>query len=1640
MGLTLDELDSMVPSKSTRSFSLDDLDAGIPMKGSTPGPLDYLKDLGKSTVQSADLLASTAHGISMFPFAIGAEAIGTVEGLLNPNKTVKETVPKYTKPIEDVTLKPGMISSVFGIEPGIAETGSEALTKGFEFLVPSRQIQENLSQMKELGVNPDVADTLAFLWAKQIELLSFGGYSEIGKVGAQKLGSRIQNISKSRNPKAEYASLLDDIQLDPDYAPLRTALERQQKINEEMGDSTAKTPLEQNQRIINASNNIFKGYDVPTASPPEPPSGGGSPLIRRGEEQIARTNLEAQRAAEQQRGLQAELQKTIPRPIASVVDPVQDFVSRAIKGEKMDSPQDLQLLETRAKEINDSLTRAFEEGRIPEVQKPVFGEPTKVAEEPSSMFKSTEEAIKYGKIATPEQVKMLEELAAVEDSYAKAARTSGDFDTAMKHATNGQLYREAVRGSKGEEAPKLTSTKVLEEKPTMVNNLPELESTPYLYHSTNKTNIESIGKEGLKTSNNGKTAIALAIDENTAKGFNKGDVLLRVKNEEIGTEEAAYPNTKRSWENISPEKLEIKIGDEWKPLTETIPSVPEAKIPEFKTEEFRREKGTLTNDAYDIRQKTSGGKKQDLVFNSAAEAEKALTTTRSLVKARKELQDMGTDLEVIKIGDKYHIAEPLRMTLEEELAFEKALEGAMKEVVEKTKSQERMSQAVKDIDPKVLEKQLQDQALNLKRMMQGEVVDLYDLRDEVARIGDAARYNAESSSTSDLAGQFLDLINKKIEEKVEAAKPKPVEGQGFSIAEDELRKGNDGEPLKVIYSQDGRPFGNPLDAVEVMQSRGIEGVIEETKSGFVIEMREPVKLVTPEMLERVRKSSWEIAKDLLTSEEGSVHLERGGKVGPEKVESVRRLIIDAAKSGKSVLDYAKAIGFNDREAQVLARMAAEVSRRVDLAKEDVGLSEINTGKVVNKGKMVKKYRGVEISRTEIKEGLIKALQGSKDITRKTLVGKASREFQTIPQLAKELVNLNFPVFKEILRNYWQVEKISKLELDNILKGLDEVAGKLSVQNFRRIGMRALWEQKDLRMRLEKEGYKEEMIPKLSPEEQNVLNYMRNELEKIGKDINTMRTRNGLAPLKLLDNYFTAMYAESLANKFGIKKIEGRTEVDPGVIADARLVQFRENPLRFMKRMDPVAFIKSGRVFSPDFDAKFVFKKYMENAIKHKNLTPTIALIKELRQPLMTDKPLISKKTGKVVINKKTGKPVMESFFLRKDRPEIDTALRRWSNTLAGRDVEALLTLSDSPTHRFIERTMGMINRNVVLSMIGFSARTVTVQPLALINTVAMVGKINATKGLIKAFKPGEMKRAVRESDVLLTASSDVNIASAFSRGGMNPVKNIRQQGFRRGSVDSYRKAATFLMQETDRVTRTVTWLMAEEYGKSQGWSKTKTKNYADEIVATTQGTSLPGDISPAQRSVLGKTALTLQTFTISDWNNFYNDIIGVGKAGTKLTPTQRANRIFTYAVLTGISNYVFDELLGIEPANPQPVKAAMDAYEDGDNFFEILQAISYESIEKVPGITAVAKYEGSLGGVSQQTIEDLIKSLKDPLNEDRFNRIPGSLEMAGRLAGAPVNQIKKVKKGLEEESGPLKTILGEKYSERKKRPKKIPIY
>jgi hypothetical protein len=91
----------------------------------------------------------------------------------------------------------------------------------------------------------------------------------------------------------------------------------------------------------------------------------------------------------------------------------------------------------------------------------------------------------------------------------------------------------------------------------------------YLYHSTSKENLINIKVEGLKTSNE-RTAISFAVSEDIAEGFNKGEILLRVKETDGSFEEAAYPTTRRTFENIPPERLQIKVGDKWEPLTSKV--------------------------------------------------------------------------------------------------------------------------------------------------------------------------------------------------------------------------------------------------------------------------------------------------------------------------------------------------------------------------------------------------------------------------------------------------------------------------------------------------------------------------------------------------------------------------------------------------------------------------------------------------------------------------------------------------------------------------------------------------------------------------------------------------------------------------------------------------------------------------------------------------------------------------------------------------------------------------------------------------------------------------------------------------------------------------------------------------------------
>ena len=110
------------------------------------------KAVGGSLLSAADLAASTAHGVSMFPMQLGVEAMGQIVGGVMPGITGKELRHQWGEQVGGLTLQPGQLTELFTGQPATQDSqiarSAEMLGKGFEFLVPTKQLEENISMMK----------------------------------------------------------------------------------------------------------------------------------------------------------------------------------------------------------------------------------------------------------------------------------------------------------------------------------------------------------------------------------------------------------------------------------------------------------------------------------------------------------------------------------------------------------------------------------------------------------------------------------------------------------------------------------------------------------------------------------------------------------------------------------------------------------------------------------------------------------------------------------------------------------------------------------------------------------------------------------------------------------------------------------------------------------------------------------------------------------------------------------------------------------------------------------------------------------------------------------------------------------------------------------------------------------------------------------------------------------------------------------------------------------------------------------------------------------------------------------------------------------------------------------------------------
>lgn len=288
-----------------------------------PPQQSFMDQLANAGLGAVDALVSGAGQAVMFPMSLAYGAAGHLSG------QGKEVADRWAS-IPTQYFEPGkMTNAIRGLAglPAVAPEHSmaakylEPVSKVIETAIPSQQIEAGLGQAKELGIpfsnkqvkdlpgGSKIVDAVAFGTAKFIELMAFGGYHKLVVGGARKIKSKLNKYEKAKTPEAriEAEQELEDVKLDV-----------LNKIAEKGGDITE-----------------LKKY-VPAETPITPE------IEARNAENMARTNAESQRFMQSRGQLQGQLERGVDRtappepvPIYEDLPPVRPTENVSAKLEAM---------------------------------------------------------------------------------------------------------------------------------------------------------------------------------------------------------------------------------------------------------------------------------------------------------------------------------------------------------------------------------------------------------------------------------------------------------------------------------------------------------------------------------------------------------------------------------------------------------------------------------------------------------------------------------------------------------------------------------------------------------------------------------------------------------------------------------------------------------------------------------------------------------------------------------------------------------------------------------------------------------------------------------------------------------------------------------------------------------------------------------------------------------------------------------------------------------------------------------------------------------------------------------------------------------------------------------------------------------
>ncbi len=541
------------------------------------------------------------------------------------------------------------------------------------------------------------------------------------------------------------------------------------------------------------------------------------------------------------------------------------------------------------------------------------------------------------------------------------------------------------------------------------------------------------------------------------------------------------------------------------------------------------------------------------------------------------------------------------------------------------------------------------------------------------------------------------------------------------------------------------------------------------------------------------------------------------------------------------------------------------------------------------------------------------------------------------------------------------EHLAKKHFQQIHEKAEKIRKALPRGSSERIGIYAISQQKGGGEILTAMGVKE--VPKLTPEEIKAYGWMRTGLETFYNKLQEARKNAGKEGFGHVENYFTFARQFALLEKLGFSPIFARGELLQTIMHK------KTTPFRYEKH-------RVGGLTRADLDAFGVFNRYMESATRHYYLSPAIAKGREM---------LLTFHEGK-------GK-----WILRDEKPGAAKFITEWLDYQAGQRKPQLPNL--------IEKGLTKLNKNLAFSILSANLRSALIQPSAIVNTVTEIGP----KWTFEGIKSMLDASSVEKSNVLLSRQFDVNVTETLA-GLPGRLGKAKQ---------AVGNAGMKPLQWLDMQTAKATWQGAYKKGKSDGLSENAARNYADDTVTKTQGSAMPSDMAPIQRTALGKSLSMFQTFVINQWGFLTRDVLGLKNASIK--NPQAIKKTLTFIVAATAVNSFYEDILGLPSPLPSPISAFVDALDKGEDMPSASAEAAREIASLVPVIGGGIRYGSSPFGAAVEYGGDIIKKIAP--NYAGPTRSAGELVAKGLGIPGTAQAVKSIRianKG----GSPIDVILG----------------